>query len=63
MTAVAAFGFYFRIVVKVVLCSWSGRRPDHEHIIGWEILKKRDSLEHRGVYGMIILKRILKLYG
>jgi len=25
MTAVAASGFYLRIVVTVVLCSWSGR--------------------------------------
>jgi hypothetical protein len=23
--------FYLHIVVTVVLCSWSGRRPDHEH--------------------------------
>jgi hypothetical protein len=34
MTAVAASWFYLRIVVTVVLCSWSGRpagRPDYEH--------------------------------
>jgi hypothetical protein len=31
MTAVAASGFYFRIVVTVVLCSWSGRpRTQHD---------------------------------
>jgi len=33
MTAVAASGFYLRIVVIVVLCSWSGRsaRPRTQH--------------------------------
>jgi hypothetical protein len=29
MTAVAASGFYLRIVVIVVLCSWSGRNDYH----------------------------------
>jgi hypothetical protein len=33
MTAVAAFGFYLRIVVIVVLCSWLGRlaQPQTQH--------------------------------
>ena len=33
MTGVAASGFTFRIVVTVVLCSWSGRpaRPRIQH--------------------------------